>query len=47
VGQIVVGLRAHSHRPLENWIIWNEWFVKYSKDTESGRLYYMGLPVEG
>ncbi|MBP5292399.1 MAG: DUF4214 domain-containing protein [Lachnospiraceae bacterium] len=47
VGQIVVGLRAHSHRPLENWIIWNEWFVKYSRDPETGRLYYMGLPVEG
>ena len=46
VAQMVVGRRAHSHRPLENWIIWNEWFVKFERDTQTGKLYYMGLPVE-
>ncbi len=43
--QVVIGLRAHSHRPFENRMIWDEWFAYFSRDPETGTLYYMGREV--
>ena len=44
--QVVIGLRAHSHRPAENQMMWDEWFCHYTRDPDSGTLYYMGRAVE-
>ncbi len=37
---IIIGGRAHSHRPEENKIMWDEWFCRFSRDPETGVIYY-------
>lgn len=44
--QVVIGKRAHSHRPVENRMMWDEWFCWFSRDTESGQLFYMNKAVD-
>lgn len=44
--QVVIGKRAHSHRPVENRMMWDEWFCWFSRDTESGQLFYMNKVVD-
>ena len=44
--QVIIGLRAHSHRPLENRMMWDDWFCRYSRDPDTGTLYYMGRAVD-
>lgn len=43
--QVVIGLRAHSHRPVENRLMWDEWFSYFSRDPDTGTLYYMNEAV--
>ena len=43
--QVVIGQRAHSHRPVENRLMWDEWFSYFSRDPETGTLYYMNKAV--
>ena len=44
--QLVIGKRAHSNRPVECEILWNEWFAFFNRDEATGDLYYMGMKVE-
>ena len=44
--QVIIGLRAHSHRPVENRMMWDDWFCRYSRDPDTGTLYYMGRAVD-
>ena len=34
--------RAHNFNPRETEMTWNEWFVKYQRDPETGKVIYMG-----
>ncbi|MDD6213130.1 MAG: PHB depolymerase family esterase [Clostridiales bacterium] len=43
--QVVIGKRAHSHRPIENWMIWDEWFSYFRRDPETNTLYYRSKEV--
>ena len=43
--QLVIGGRAHSNRPVECKILWNEWFAWFTRDEATGTLYYMGKEV--
>lgn len=38
--------KAHAIWPTECEMAWTEWFTKFSKDPETGTLYYEGKPVE-
>ncbi len=44
--QLVIGKRAHSNRPVECEILWNEWFTHFTRDEATSDLYYMGMKVE-
>lgn len=44
--QVVIGARAHSHRPVENRMMWDEWFCYFTRDPETGTLYYMNQAVD-